>query len=559
MRMRATRGRRWLPLGIALLAAATAAVAQPASPAPAPAPAAPAADGFELPSPPVSATATPEDDLAPLLLRAVRFEGNTVLPDAALEEVAARDLGQRIGAAGIERLRQRLTQRLVDGGWINSGVLVERVDVAAGRIDFRVIEGRLAGIELRGMDGLHDGYLIDQLVRPDDGPLDMDRLRERFQLALADPLIERMNARLMPGMQPGEAVLAVDVVRSDPYRFSLFANNHRPVSIGAAAVGVAASARNLTGRGDLLELTLQSPLEGDADLRAGAAWRLPFGGRRSELSLRLDHGDSAVRDEAVRNLDIRSRLGSAEIGLAHAVSETLGHRFALGAQAIYRENRTWLLGRRFSFNAGEPDGLVRERIGTLWQELVLRSADQVLALRSTFGWGENNLRDIPGMPAASRAPTHFRTWLGQLQFTHRLRDTRWQAHLRATVQRSPDRLLALDRIAIGGARTVRGHRENQLVRDQGHWLNLELEIPLVDDRERELRFVAAPFYDHGRGRNHGEPATTLNSLGVALRATWQRFDAELVLAKRIDPPPQTGSRGANLQDRGVHLQVVWRF
>ena len=107
--------------------------------------------------------------------------------------------------------------------------------------------------------------------------------------------------------------------------------------------------------------------------------------------------------------------------------------------------------------------------------------------------------------------------------------------------------------------TVRGYRENQLVRDEGELLQLELEWTLHRDAATRLRVVAAPFYDHGRGRNQGEPGTTLRSLGVATRLRWHGLEVDLVLARRIDPPSSLPARGQTLQDRSVHLQVAYRF
>jgi hemolysin activation/secretion protein len=513
------------------------------------------APGAELP--------TASEDGQRLTLRRITFGGNTVVPTAELEALAAPYLARPIGSAELEQLRLQGTRLYVDRGYVNSGLRLRGVSAADATAEFEVVEGRLADIRLHGMERLHDDYVRQQLQRPGDGPLNLDLLRERFQLLLADPLFERLNARLLPGLAPGEAVLDIGVTRARAYELRAFANNHRPVSIGEAQVGLGGWVRNLTGRGDLLEATLQAPVEGGDDVRGSLAWRLPLG-RGTQFSVALDHGSSSVIEEAVRGLEIESRLGSIELGLAQTVSETLAHRFSLGVQGVYRENRTWLLGVPFSFAPGEPDGVVRERLGRFWQELVLRSQTQVLALRSTFVWGRNNLQDVPGLPAGPQPPSGYRVWLGQAQYVRQLgaeapADGGLQFIARATVQRSPDRLLALDGIALGGVATVRGYRENQLVRDEGELLQLELEWPLYHDPARQLRLVAVPFYDHGRGRNQGEPGTTLRSLGVVTRLRWQGLEVDLVLAKRIDPPASLPARGDALQDRSVHLQVAYRY
>ena len=517
-------------------------------------------DLFRLPPVEPDEPAAPSVDQAAMLhLQRVLFEGNTVVSTADLESVVVPQIDRDLGAADIEALRIALTRVYVDRGYVNSGLRIRRVDVATGIIEFDVIEGRLVAIELSGMERLDNDYVLAQLSRPDDGPFNLDRLRERFQLLLDDPLFERMNARLIPGQAPGDAVLAIDVKRARPYEIRLFANNYRPVSIGAASVGVSGLVRNLTGRGDLLEASLQAPAEGSDDLRGGLAWRMPLGQRGTQFLLALDRGSSSVIEQSVRSLDIRSRLSSIELGVSQIVFESLTKKFSLGLQAVHRENRTWLLGQPFSFNPGEPDGIVRENIARFSQELVWRSEKQVLAFRSTFSWGQNNLQDVAGLPFQNRPATHYRIWLGQAHIARQLGSDGLQFVARASLQHSPDRLLALDGIALGGVNTVRGFRENQLVRDEGALLNLELEWPVVNQPENGLRVVFVPFYDIGRGRNHGDSATTLQSLGVATRVRWKNFNLDLTLAKRIDQPSATKNQGSNLQDQGVHLQLSWHF
>ena len=514
---------------------------------------------FELPALPAAEAAAQDDPAATLVLREVRVSGQTAVTTEALQALARPYLGQPVGPAALEGLRLQMTRLYVERGYINSGVLLRRVAAAEGVVEFEVVEGRLSEIRTRGMERLHEAYLTGALQRPGDGPLNIDRLRERFQLLLGDPLFERMNARLLPGNTAGEAVLDIEVTRARPWQLTLFANNYRPVSVGEGAIGVNGWVRNLSGFGDLLEATLQGPINGSGDLRGGMSWRLPLGQSGTQLSLAVDEGNSSVVEEPVRALDITSRLSSREIGLSQTLFESLAQKYSLGVQAVQRENRTWLLGVPFSFNPGEPNGEVRERLWRFWQEASWRSETQVVALRSTFVWGRNNLQTIAGLPPTNQPPNDYRLWLGQAQYARQLTTAGAQFVARATVQRSPDRLLALDGIAIGGVNTVRGYRENQLVRDEGAVLNLELEWPLWRDDARSLRLVAVPFYDIGRGRNHGEAGMTLQSAGLALRLAWQGLSLDLTLAGRIDPPAELGPRGDKLQDQGVHIQLSYRF
>ena len=75
----------------------------------------------------------------------------------------------------------------------------------------------------------------------------------------------------------------------------------------------------------------------------------------------------------------------------------------------------------------------------------------------------------------------------------------WAEH----AQISADPLLSIERFAIGGRDTVRGYRENQLVRDSGVVASAELRIPLWRDSLRRPLLELVPFMDYGTGWNDG--------------------------------------------------------
>lgn len=524
-----------------------------------PAAAAAADEGFKLP--PLAATqiqpATPARQIDRLLI-----SGNQVLPASLLQALAAPWLGRQLDEAQIEALRQALTRAYIDRGYVNSGLLIEAQQDVAGALRLRAVEGRLSAIELRGLDGLNPEHVKARLQL--EGPLNLEQLRERFQLLLGDPLLRRVQARLLPGGQPGEAVLAIEVERARPWQLSAFLHNHRPVSVGEWAAGLRGQLSNLSGQGDQLDATLLAPIEssGGGQAQFSLGWRLPLTAwalPRTQLQFGLEHSDAAVIEEPVRQLDIESRVRSLEFGVAQLLVETPAHKLSLGLQAQARRQQSSLLGEPFSFTPGLPDGRLRETLLRFWQEAQWRSEQQAVALRSSFGLGRNNLQAEAPRPGVEAAPARrFLFWTGQAQWVRKLDENGLQATLRGSAQIARDRLLALDGLAAGGVRTVRGHRENQLVRDEGWVLNLELERPFTPSGWDGARFVLLAFYDHARLRNRGQPWDSLSSVGVGLQAQWQGWSLDVVAAKRLDehnPPP----RDTALQDQGLHLQLGYRW
>jgi hemolysin activation/secretion protein len=214
----------------------------------------------------------------------------------------------------------------------------------------------------------------------------------------------------------------------------------------------------------------------------------------------------------------------------------------------------------FSFVPGEPNGITRTRSWRFWQEYTLRTETDALALRSTFSWVRNNLQELVGLPVASALPARqYATWLGQAQYARQLHLSGTQLVLRGTLQASPRHLLALDQLAIGGVATVRGYRENLMLRDTGAVLNAEIDQPLIRNPGKGLNLSLIPFYDLGRGRNRNEAADSISSVGLALRSRWQGTFVDLAIAHRLSYPDSVDGLHGSLQDKAVHLQMGYRF
>lgn len=482
-----------------------------------------------------------------------RFEGNTAVDSAELHALTAPYAGRRLSVADLEEVRARITRLYVERGYISSGALLG-LPTADGIypdhiVPIRIVEGRVEAVSIKGEDGLRKSYVADRLAR--DGELfNMNVLQERYRLLLTDPLFERINSRIIPGDTPGKAVLEVDLVRASPYSLSVFANNYRPPSIGSEAIGMTGWRRNLTGHGDVLELTLQRS-RGSDPMRLG--WAVPLASPDLMLRAGYERGTSSVIEEPLRAIDIDSRTKSFDVGISRSLVDTLRRKVELGLSYSQRENKTTLLGQPFSFTPGEPDGLSRVKVWRFSQEWTERWEKQALALRSTFAFGGNNV-DPTGSPVPV-AESHYLTWVGQAQFVRHVLENGAQVLLRGSTQQTRDRLLPLERFAIGGVGTVRGFRENSVVRDTGYIATAEFRYPLWPDGDARRSLHLLAFADAGSGRNRGEARQTVSSAGAGVNWRYSGFSADLYVAHKISKLPQRTS--GNLQDRGVHLQISY--
>ncbi len=486
------------------------------------------------------------------------FRGNTAIPTSELDVVAAPYRSRLASVAEVEELRQALTRYYVERGYINSGALLES-NAPPQTLTFRIVEGKISSIRLRGLDGLNDAYIADRLVRDKDGPANIDVLRERFQLMLSDPLVARMNARLIPDERPGEAILDIDVVRNRPYQLTAFFNNYHSPAIGSEFVGLTGSVANLTGRGDRLDISYQNSTKLSSGGWGGVAWNVPLNFSGTSFNVQAQRVESAVVESPLDTLNIRSTLDIYDVGLSQSVFESLRQTLAVGVNAVYRQNSTTLLGEPFSFTPSEPTGTTRAKTLRLWQEYSYRLQDQVLALRSTFSFVRNNAQGIPGLPQTTGTDSRYRFWLGQAQYARQVIDNGAQVVLRGTLQATSDHLLPHDLIPIAGVYEVRGYRENQIVSDKGTVFNAEFHYPLLQELRDGVGVSLIPFYDWGRGRKQNTKATILSSCGLAARVNWKGIKVDVSKAWRLIHPAILDGLHGTAQDRGISFQVTYAF
>ncbi len=518
------------------------------------------AESFSLPKVPESVGKNL--DQRKLFVKRIFLDGNTVFPEQDLRIMVSIYEQREVSIAELETLRQKLTHYYIDHGYINSGAVIPADAFKAGELHIKIIEGSLDEVRVKGLGRLRDGYVVNRLLGEPDKPFNLQALQDNYQLLLADPLISRMNGRILPGTTPGHSILDVDVTRARPYQLSFFGNNQRPPSIGAEAFGVNGQMRNLTGLGDLFDFTY---ITSEGSNRYAGGFSLPVTDWGTQVFFHFDEGDSMVLEQPIQKIDITSLVHSLEGGVSQTLINTLRQRLNMGVMLAVRENETALLGSPFSFVPGEPTGRNQATVWRLFQDYSQRWDNHTLAFRSTFSIGMNALGATPerSVPANLRSlyqqypDSEFFAWLGQAQYAWRLLDNGTQLVLRGNAQFSDDPLLPLERIAVGGLNSVRGYRENQLVRDQGYSLSTELHFPLIGGNSPNARhrLTLIPFMDYGKAWNHGESSSELYSVGAGFEWQFKPVSVEFYYGYAINKA--TPQQKNDIQDDGLHFQARW--
>jgi hemolysin activation/secretion protein len=502
----------------------------------------------------------PEAERAPTILRVmvrkIRITGNTVIPSSELEQIAAPFENRELTNTDLEELRQRLTQHYISRGYINSGAVIPDQKVVDGVVDIHIVEGRLTRTDIEGTVHFDKDYFSDRIALSAGPPLNLRELEQRLQVLLINPMVKSMNAQLVPGERPGEAVLKAQVEEAPRYEVSAVADNKLAPSLGEVKLTLLGAVNNLTGRGDQLgaEFGWAEGIPHDLRLR----YRTPITARDTALGVHYENTEAIVKEEPFDVLDITSRLETIGIELSHPVYRTPNRQLVLAGVLERRETETTLLGVPFSFSPGVNDGKATVSVLRLVADYLDRGRTQVIAARSTISVG----LDAFDSTINSDAPdSRFLSWLGQFQWVRRLSEQRGdQIRLRADLQLTDDALLPVEQYAVGGLDSVRGYRSFQLLRDYGYTASIEYRIPVFRNPTgwRNMQFAA--YVDTGgakfKERDNPSPSS-LTGVGVGL--IWnpvREFFAELYFANGLDDVPDPPS--SHLQDESLYFRLIYR-
>jgi hemolysin activation/secretion protein len=513
--------------------------------------------------PPIPPVAPRQFELLPRIrvrVREIRVVGSTVFTPEQLERVTAPYVGREVSAEDLEALRVALTMLYVERGYINSGAILPDQTVSDGVVTFQIVEGALSGVVVEGNRWFNTWYLRKRFALGAGHPLNINGLQERLQLLLEDQRIRRLNAELRPGLDRGESVLHVKVEERLPFRIVLDVDNYQPPDVGAERGIVTLEHQNVTGSGDVLTLRFgkSEGLEPLLDFR----YALPVTAYDTTLAFQYRRNTFSVVAALFQDLDITSESEIFTFSVRQPVYRTLASEVAVELIGERLSARTELLGEPFSLSPGAQNG---ESVVTALRavvEGVHRTQDQVIAVRSRFSVGIDALGATihpPGQGPDGR----FFSWLGQVQYVRRLPWQDIQVIARTDLQLADDSLLSLEQIAIGGRYSVRGYRENTLLRDNALLASLETRVPLIRNRRWAEYLELAPFVDFGKGWNTTLPTPdiqSLSSVGIGLRWAATIIPGPIPVRSQFEvywghQLRKIETQGNALQDNGIHAQI----
>ena len=499
----------------------------------------------------------PSEVLIPI--RKIEVVGSTIFSPAEISALTAPLENKSVPLSQLQQLAQQITNLYQQRNYITSRAFIPpNQNLQTGVVRIQVLEGTVERIEIsRAPDSpnrLNDSYVRDRLAIGAETPLNFTRLEEELQLLRSDPLISALRANLVSGSSPTNSVLQVRFQEAKSFSTRVFTDDYGNTSTGIYRAGLVLTELNTFGNGDVVSLNYTR--SGTAD-GWGIVYQYPLNPRGGTISLSYSGSNNPFTFGSAPPLRILTTSQILELSVRQPLIRKPLEEFALSGGLAFEDSFSSLNDVSFNFNNNTVgDGLSQARILRFGQDYTKRDEQGAWALRSTFNLGIGAL----GSTIRNSAPdSRFFSWIGQLLRVQRI-GADSLAFLRLNVQLANTALLSLNKFSVGGAQTVRGYRQNQIVGDNGIQASLELQFPVIkDDQDRSIVKIH-PFIETGTVWNTSgiNPIPqTLFSLGIG--ATYQPMTN---LVFRLDvgiPLVNANNPGTNLQDSGIHFSVNGSF
>ena len=457
----------------------------------------------KLETPPSPVTPSPLENIPGTVnIKGFEFVGNTAFTQEKLRSAVNDLIDQEITFSDLISVESRINKLYRNQGYINSAAVIEPQNISAqgGIVKVTIIEGGIENIVIKGTRRLKPDYIRSRLGLSTKAPLNQERILQALQLLKTDPQIRDISAQISQGVRPDLSVLEVTVKEADTFHIDIFTNNGRAPSVGSWRRGTTITDNNLSGWGDSFSLSYSNT---DGSNALDVSYGLPVNPRNGTIKVSGGVTRTSVTEPPFDQLDITGNSSYYEIGFNQPLWQTPSQELGLGLAFSRQISKTKLGPDGFPLSIGANDnGETRISKVAFSQNWVTRNSKSVLGLYSQFNFGLGILdatTNNNGIP-----DSRFFAWRGQGQYVRSLnRQNDMLLMVRSNLQLSKESLVPLEQFGIGGLSSVRGYRQDALLKDNGFLLSTEFQFPIIRRVNQQGRLSLIPFVDFGTGWSSG--------------------------------------------------------
>ena len=534
------------------------------SPASTPAPAAPAAD--------------PRFQIDKFTVR-----GATLITSAEVQRILAPYIGKGKDFADVQKALEALEKAYTSKGYSAVQVILPEQQIDDGEVEFDVVEAKIGKVVVEGNKYFDEANIRASLpqVRPGQPP-NIFQISDNLRVANENPG-KQTTVLLRSGAEEGQVDAVVRVSDERPNKLSLTLDNTGTQQTGNFRVGVGYQNSNLWNRDHVLNAQyVTAPNDDDRTNRlglypskhvliVGAQYRIPL--YRQGDTLEFSAGYSNVNSGVVANLFNISGAGTILGARYNQNLEKVGdleHKLSYGLDWRAYQSTVTQIGVA---GAGLVPDVTVHPISLTYAGTYRKSESDsnfsLSAIQNLPGGNDGGTGAFEGDPfvtparPAAREGANPRYFITRWGFNHnRALPRDWQFRFGMNGQLTRDTLISGEQFGIGGADSVRGFLEREIVNDNGYRGTTEFYTPELSKFVpiSGVRMRALAFYDWGAVKRIRPTVLELHGQHVSSAGLGVRFSRGTNLTLRLDVATVTDSGGLQkIGDVRVHASFAYIF
>jgi hemolysin activation/secretion protein len=512
------------------------------------------------------AAAQPSPPTGTVRVAGFQVSGNSLLPAAEVDKVLMPLLGLR-SMPELQRAAAAVQALYAEAGY---GAVVAYVPPQTGSdgiVRITVMEGKVAQVTVAGSRRYPEDRIkatLSDLV-PGRTPR-LDRIDTQLRMANENPA-RQMQLLLQPGKHSGEADARITVEDLPTQRTTVGLDNTGSDRNGEYRASLSWQHGNLSDRDDVASLQFQTSPTSPSQVKVlSAGYRLPMYSRHLVLDAfaAWSDVDGGTTPTFAGDLSFNGKGRIFGLRLAHYLRRwgEFDQRWAVGLDHRAYINRCTV--------AGLPEGACGPAGENVTVHPLTLDYSAQAGGRLSLGFNASLLANLrlggkdagPDAFAAVRpgaSPGYMALRLGVVGGAQ-IADE-WTMRGRITAQITGDALVPGEQFGLGGASSVRGYEEREVVGDTGAFASIEVGSPSLLPADSGRRLTLLAFADAGLVRNQNDAAClddrnrcSLASLGLGARFGAGNLQARIDLAY-----PMKSAARTQRHDPRAHFAVNYGF
>lgn len=435
------------------------------------------------------------------VLKDVIITGSTVFKTDYFRPVYQPYLGKKVSFKELEEISAKVRASYKEKGYLTTTVYLPEQEVVSGRIEIRIVEGKMGELRVEGNKWFAGNVLKKYFHTGGLEVLNMKKLQRDILRLNQNPDLE-VRTVISTGEMPETSDIILTVKERMPYHFGVGFDNQGTRLVGRYRESVWLRSSNLSGNLDSLYV---GTLLSSKALGESISYQFPVTTYGTKIGLDITHFNTKLGKE-FKAFDI---IGNTQMYTPHISQELyLSEDFQADVDTGIEIKS---VKKKMSGETTVKDELRLPYICFNFLKRHSFLATSVFTPRITFGVKDFLGASARNHPNAGRPGTEA-PFVKYEQFLRHMRKMPFESYVTARSQfQIPTRALpSSEQLQLGGANSIRGYPEGDYLADFGGSLNLDWAfasywIPKywkLPGQEMPLRYQIEPvvFVDAGGGK-----------------------------------------------------------